>query len=201
MSSHLQAQEETMKAIGEVVYTNRQNVINLLAKNGAIIPSDISDEDLLACVYASIANSVVFSNEFQQMVKSSYNANLNYVDENNTDYPEDFFNNDGEGRKGFLREYFTADVTKGLLDTGFKILTDKLEGAVNKKEREQAIKATAAETARLQAAAQLKEREALALQQQQNNKKIIIPLVIIGSIVVLGVVGLLVYKSMKKPAQ
>jgi hypothetical protein len=201
MSSNLQAQEETMKAIGEVVYTNRQKVINLLAKNGAMIPSDISDEDLLACVYASISNSAVFSNEFKQLVKSSYNENLNYVDENNTDYPEDFFNGDGDKYVGFLKDYFTPDVKKGLLDTGFKILTDKLESSVNKKEREQAIRATVAETARLQAETELKAKRALALQQKENNKKIIIPIVIISSIVVLGVVGLLVYKSMKKPAQ
>jgi hypothetical protein len=80
-------------------------------------------------------------------------------------------------------------------------LTDKLEGTVNKKEREQAIRATVAETARLQAETELKAKQALALQQKENNKKIIIPIVIISSIVVLGVVGLLVYKSMKKPAQ
>lgn len=192
MSLNMHAQDETLKAIGQTIYSNRQKVLNLLAKNGAVIPSNATDEQLLACVYASIANSANFTKEFKELVKSSYSENLNYVDENNTDYPEDFFNFS-------LGEYFTPETTKGLLDTGFKILTDKIEGTVNKKEREQAIKATVAETARLQAEAQLKERQALALQQQQNNKKIIVPIVIIGSIVVLGVVGLLVYKSMKKP--
>lgn len=194
MSLNMYAQDETLKAIGQTIYSNRQKVLNLLAKNGAVIPSNATDEQLLACVYASIANSANFTKEFKELVKSSYSENLNYVDENNTDYPEDFFNFN-------LGEYFTPETTKGLLDTGFKILTDKIEGTVNKKEREQAIKATVAETARLQAETQLKEKQALALQQQQQNKKIIIPIIIIGSIVVLGVVGLLVYKSMKKPVQ
>ena len=199
MQNNIIYQQETLVAIGNTIKNNRQDVIRLLSKNGAIIPSDISNESLLACVLTSMVNSSVFANEFKQLVYLSSNNSLNYVDEMNTDYPEDFFNGDGEKYVGFLKDYFTPEVKKSLLDTGFKILTDKLEGTLNKKEREQMIKATIAETERLQAATALKEKERLDKEKKaENQRKVIIPIVIVSSVLVLGVVGLLIYKNMQK---
>lgn len=102
-----QAQNLIEKAIGLMVYDDRDSLIELLRQNGVNVNDSVSNDDLLTMTYVAIGKSNQFKRDLAQYLeRESRDENeLNYVDEG-------FFNGDGKPSKRDLRIKKATDKRK-----------------------------------------------------------------------------------------
>jgi hypothetical protein len=202
-----EAKDVIQKAIGCMVYEDRDTLIALLRKNGVQVKDDVSDDDLIRMTYVAIAKSLQFKKDLAKYLESKTKESYEgYVD-------EEFFNGNGEkaakklakktarqdrvkaqgGTKvgNTVRAIATQENIQGVINTGIGLLSDSLSAKADQKSIQQATQL-----------ASEKSKQALAEAAAEDAKKgkiksWVIP-TIIGVLIIGGIVTYLVIKKNKK---
>lgn len=195
-----EAQDFIQKAIAYVVHERKQDLINLLRKNGAKVEDSVSDKDLIRMTYLGIAKSKQFKKDFAQYlenVKNEGQDSASYVGLVNEKkqakikarITED--NPQGKTKGGLLLQSLASkENIQSVLNFGLDTLSKKLTAKADQKSIAQATELESTKTDSALAQAQASDKKAQAL------KTWILP-VVIGA-VVLGGIGLFFYMKKRK---
>lgn len=201
-----QAQELVQNFLAFTMARSRGDIELLLKKNGIVVPSNSTDDEILKLVYITIPKSKTFRYDLGEYFKNVYNIESRQGGE--FSFVDEFFGANGmtaaqkkaarvtadnpQGKTAagkLIQNIATPDNISNFLNMGMSVLSSKLTAKTDTATFNAAAQSEAAKTERLLA------EEKLAKAQQEKQKTWVTP-VIIG-VVVIGI-GIGLYFAFKK---
>lgn len=181
--SQQQSLDITHRAIAKAITDQKPAIVAAMRRNGIIVAPTVSDTDLAVMIFEAMQRS----RKFQQDL-----AGILYAE---TQMPE-FFNQSGPEATANVtqerRQAWTNLAALGL-DTGLKLISNKINQKQSEKDRLAAIQYNASEVERLRAEMELQQQREAA-----KGKSPVMTYVIVGAIAIAAVVGVVYIARRKK---